>query len=56
MELPCVLEPPVIGNSEASVPSALVPSVLPADAVDCYLRGEAGWLALLADDIAVAVW
>ena len=53
---PCVLEPPVIGNSEANVPSALVPSVLPVGAVGCYLRDEVGLLALLSDDLAVAVW
>ena len=55
MELPGLVEPPVFGNSEASVPGTLVPGVLPAGAVGCYLHDEVGRLALIEDDIAVAV-
>ena len=55
MELPGLVEPPVFGSSEVSVPCALVPCVLPAGAVGCYLHDEVEWLALLADDITVAV-
>ena len=55
MALHGLVEPPVFGTSEASVPGTLVPGVLPAGAVGCYLHDEVGRLALIEDDIAVAV-
>ena len=55
MESSGLVEPPVFRDAQVGIPGALVPGILLASALRGYLHYEVGWLALLGDDVAVAV-
>ena len=55
MEVPGLVEPPVFGDAQAGVGRPLVHHIVLARAAGSYLHHEVGRLALLRDDVAVAV-